>query len=131
MGYHTAVILDKALPMRTRKTLRPMERTLYHPELSACPVCRGPLALYGYLAWDKTVQTLDGVLSVASRPGHCADTVCPGHTMRLLSAQGQQIAGRGSTYGYDVLARIGWLRQEGRATYPEIQAELSPRFRFQ
>ena len=126
MGYHTAVILDKELPMRTHKALRPMERTIYHPELSACPVCRGPLVLYGYLAWDKTVQTLDGVLSVASRPGHCADTMCPGHTMRLLSAQGQQIAGRGSTYGYDVLARIGWLRQEWRATYPEIQAELSP-----
>jgi len=45
--------------------------------------------------------------------------------MRLLSAQGQQIAMPGSTYGYDVLARIGWLRQERRETYAEIQAGLS------
>ena len=36
-----------------------------------------------------------------------------------------QIALPGSTYGYDVLARIGWLRQERRETYAEIQAELS------
>lgn len=110
--------------MRTSKTLCPTERTIYQPELPACPICNGPLALYNYLAWDKTVQTLDNVLSIASRPGHCADPACPGHTMRLLSAQGQQIAMPGSTYGYDVLARIGWLRQERRETYPEIQAEL-------
>ena len=45
--------------------------------------------------------------------------------MRLLSAEGQQIAPRGSTYGYDVLARIGWLRQERRDAYAEIQAELA------
>ena len=112
--------------MRTSKTLCPTERTIYQPELPACPVCSGPLALYNYLAWDKTVQTLDSVLSIAIRPGHCADPTCPGHTMRLLSAQGQQIAMPGSTYGYDVLVRIGWLRQERRETYPEIQAELSP-----
>ena len=80
--------------------------------------------MYNYLAWDKTVQTLDRVLSVASRPGHCPAPACPGHSMRLLSAEGQQIALVGSTYGYDVLVRIGWLRQEWRATYAEIEAEL-------
>jgi hypothetical protein len=49
------------------------------------------------------------------------------YSMRLLSAQGQQIALPGSTYGYDVIVRIGWLHREWRATYPEIQAELSDR----
>jgi hypothetical protein len=29
--------------------------------------------------------------------------------MRLLLAEGQQVALPGSTYGYDVLVRIGWL----------------------
>ncbi|MFP4344740.1 MAG: hypothetical protein ACLFU8_08615 [Anaerolineales bacterium] len=80
--------------------------------------------LCNYLAWDKTVQTLDGVLSVASRPGYCANAACPGHEMRLLSAEGQQIALPGSGYGYDVIARIGWQRQERRASYPEIHADL-------
>jgi hypothetical protein len=77
-----------------------------------------------YLAWDKTVQTLDAVLSIASRPASCADPLCAGHDMRLLSAEGQQIAPRGSTYGYDVLARIGRLRQEHRDAYGEIRADL-------
>jgi hypothetical protein len=45
--------------------------------------------------------------------------------MRLLSAEGQQIALPGSTYGYDVLARIGWLRQERRDIYAEIRDDLA------
>jgi predicted Rdx family selenoprotein len=47
--------------------------------------------------------------------------------MRLLSAEGQQIALPGSTYGYDVLVRIGWLRQEKQTTFAEIEDELSAR----
>ena len=110
--------------MRTPKVLYSDERIIYKPELPECPHCGGPLVMCDYLAWDKTVQTLEAVLSVASRPGLCADATCPGHRMRLLSLEGQQIAPRGSTYGYDVLARIGWLRQERRDTYAEIQTEL-------
>jgi len=111
--------------MRTPKTLYPTERKIYKPELSSCPICGQALVLYNYLAWDKTVQTLNSVLSIASRPGHCLDPACSGSTMRLLSAEGQQIALPGSTYGYDVLVRIGWLRQERQATYSEIEDELS------
>jgi len=118
---------DEKLPVRTPKELSFDERIIYHPELSSCPCCGGSLMLYNYLAWDKTVQTLDKVLSIASRPGHCELASCSGYSMRLLSAQGQQIALPGSTYGYDIIARIGWLRREWRATYPEIQAELSSR----
>ncbi len=80
-----------------------------------------------YLSWDKTVQTLDSVLSIASRPSFCADPTCAGHHMRLLSAEGQQITPPCFTYGYDVLARIGWLRQERRDTYAEIRADLAHR----
>jgi hypothetical protein len=111
--------------MRTPKQLYPDERMIYKPELSACPHCGERLVMCDYLAWDKTVQTLDAVLSIASRPAFCADPTCSGHHMRLLSAEGQQIAPRGSTYGYDVLARVGWLRQERRDAYAEIQADLA------
>lgn len=113
--------------MRTPKELYPSERIIYKPELPACPHCGGPLVMYNYLAWDKTVQTLDRVLSIASRPGHCADPTCPEHDARLLSAEGQQIALPGSTYGYDAVARIGWLRQERREIYADIRADLTPR----
>jgi hypothetical protein len=110
--------------MRTPKVLYPNERIIYKPELSTCPHCEGPLQMCDHLTWDKTVQTLDAVLSIASRPAFCADLLCSGHEMRFSSAEGQQIAPRGSTYGYDVLARVGWLRQERRDTYAEIRAEL-------
>ena len=83
-----------------------------------------------YLAWDKTVQTLDRVLSVASRPGHCPHVTCAGSRMRLLSAQAQRLAPPGSTYGYDVLVRIAWWRQEYRATYREIHTELASQVRI-
>jgi hypothetical protein len=47
--------------------------------------------------------------------------------MRILSAEGQQIALPGSSYGYDIVARIGWLRQERRDIYAEIRDDLASR----
>jgi len=83
-----------------------------------------------YLAWNKTVQTLDGVLSVASRPGRCPHETCAGSRLRLLSAEAQSIALPHSTYGYDVLVRIGWGRYQHHATYREIHAELASHVRI-
>jgi len=111
--------------MRTPKSLYAQQRTIYQPELLTCPHCGDLLALCNYLAWDKTVQTLGGVLSVASRPGRCRHATCEGSGLRLLCAEAQGIALPGSTYGYDVLVRIGWWRQQYHATYREIHAELA------
>ena len=116
--------------MRTPKRLYAQERFIYQPELLTCPHCGDLLVMCNYLAWDKTVQTLDRVLSVASRPGRCPHATCAGSRLRLLSAEGQRIALPGSTYGYDVLVRIGWWRQEHRATYREIHAELASQVRI-
>lgn len=113
--------------MRTPKSLYAQQRTIYQPELLTCPQCGDLLELCNYLQWNKTVQTLDGVLSVASRPGRCPHATCAGSHMRLLSAEAQGIALPGSTYGYDVLVRIGWWRQQYHATYREIHAELATR----
>jgi hypothetical protein len=82
------------------------------------------------LAWEKTVQRLDRVLSVASRPGRCPRATCVGSRLRLLSAAGQRIAPAGSTYGYDVVVRSGWRRQEARATYREMHADLASQVRI-
>ena len=116
--------------MRTPKRLYAQERVIYQPELLTCPHCGDLLVMCNYLAWDKTVQTLDRVLSVASRPGCCRHATCAGSRMRLLSAEGQRIALPGSTYGYDVLGRIAWWRQEYRATYREIHTELASQMRI-
>ena len=116
--------------MRTPKRLYAQQRIIYQPELLTCPHCGDLLVLCNYLAWDKTVQTLDHVLSVASRPGRCPQVTCAGSRMRLLSAQAQHLALPGSTYGYDVLVRIAWWRQEYRATYREIHTELASQVRI-
>ena len=111
--------------MRTPKPLYAKERIIYRPELLTCLHCGDLLVTWNYLAWDKTVQTLDRLLSIATRPGRCPHATCPGSRMRLLSAEAQRLAPPGSTYGYDVLVRIGWLRQPQHATYREIHTDLS------
>ena len=118
------------VPMRTPKRLYVQERIIYQPELLTCPHCGDLLVMCNYLTWDKTVQMLDRILSVASRPGRCPHATCAGSRMRLLSAEGQRIALPGSTYGYDVLVRIGWWRQEHRATYRESHAALASQVRI-
>jgi hypothetical protein len=117
-------------PMRTPKRLYAQQRIMYHPELLTCPHCGDLRVLCNYLAWDKTVQTLEHVLSVASRPGRCPHVTCAGSRMRLLSAQAQRLALPGSTYGYDVLVRIAWWRQESRATYREMHTALASQVRI-
>src|SRR4029453_14462771 len=116
--------------MRTPKPLYAHERMIYQPELLTCPHCGDLLVTCNYLAWDKTVQRLDRVLSVASRPGRCPHATCVGSRLRLLSAAGQGIAPTGSTDGYDVSVRLGWWRQESRATYREIHADLASQVRI-
>ena len=116
------------VPMRTPKRLYAEERIIDQPELLTCLHCGDLLVPWNSLAWDKIVQTLDGLLSVATRPGHCPHVTCPGSRMRLLCAAAQRMAPPGSTYGYDGLVRIGWRRQQQRATDSEIHTELSCRF---
>jgi hypothetical protein len=67
--------------MRTPQRLYAEKRIVYHPELLTCPHCGELLVMWNYLAWDKTVQTLDRVLSVASRPGRCPHATCAGSRM--------------------------------------------------
>ena len=74
--------------MRTPKQFYAHERLMYHPDLLTCPHCGDLLVMCPSLAWDKTVQMLDRVLSVASRPGHGPQATCAGSRMRLLSAEG-------------------------------------------
>lgn len=116
--------------MRTPQRLYAQERVIYQPELLTCPHCGEVLMLCNDLAWDKTVQRLDRVVSVASRPGRCPHTTCAGSRMRLLSAEGQRLALAGSTYGYDVVVRLGWRRQEHHATYHEIHTDLAAHVRI-
>src|SRR5882762_4941120 len=67
---------DQEVPMRTPKRLYVQERIIYQPELLTCLHCGDLLVTCNYLAWDKTVQTLEHVLSIATRPGRCPHAAC-------------------------------------------------------
>ncbi len=113
--------------MRTRKALYPTAPTIFMCELSHCPECESPLRPLDYVNGRKTIQTLHEVLSVGYRPKACYEKGCRVAERPWPSAAWQQLAPKYGTYGYDVIAQIGWERQRGRATFDLIQARLRQR----
>lgn len=111
--------------MRTPQGLYSETKYLYACELESCPVCGGPMRII-YTSSMKMVQTMTSVFGIAHLPKRCADPSCTGQAMRWQSARWLQTAPRGCTYGYDVIARIGWQRQTGKETFGGIHASLTP-----
>jgi hypothetical protein len=93
-------------------------------ELSQCPLCEAPLTPLAYVTGRKTLQLLDEVVRVAYRPKVCTERGCRGAGQPLGSAAWQALAPKYSTYGYDVLAQLGWERQYGRAPFALIHDRL-------
>jgi hypothetical protein len=115
--------------MRTPREYYPKKPIVYTFELSSCPECQGPLNVV-YTSGAKTVQTMAGVLAIAHQPRRCADSDCTRHSVVCKSAQWQQIAPRYCTYGYDVIAQIGWLRQTHHERFGGIHEMLQPRLQI-
>jgi len=113
--------------MRTPKALYPTAPTMFMCELSHCPDCEGPLRLLDYVTGRKTIQTLHEVLRVGYRPKACDEPGCRVAERPWPSAAWQQLAPKYGTYGYDVIAQIGWERQRGRAAFELIHARLRQR----
>src|SRR5947209_11350672 len=100
---------------RQPKHLTIDERLSYTCELDTCPTCGHPLRPCNHLSWAKTVQQLDRVVYVTSRPKECRRRACPQFGTRYVSSRAQMVALPHSTYGLDVIAQIGWWREIGRA----------------
>jgi hypothetical protein len=112
--------------MRTAKDLYRTAPTIYPCELENCPQCQQPLSEAHYVNGRKTVQTMTQVLTIGYRPKVCVNAKCPGPLVTWPSATWQQLAPKGCTYGYDVIARIGWERQKGQERFEAIQTHLEP-----
>jgi hypothetical protein len=110
--------------MRTPKALYPQAREVYICELENCPICGGRLVTCDYRSGRKTVQTLTSVKAVAYQARRCAAVECEGRGMRWGSARWQQLAPQYCTYGYDVIAQIGWQRQTYRQRFEEVHTGL-------
>jgi hypothetical protein len=57
--------------MRTPQRCYAAERSISQSELLPCLHCGDLLVAWHSLAWDKTTQTLDGLLAMATRPSRC------------------------------------------------------------
>lgn len=115
--------------MRTPREYYPKKPIVYTFELSTCPECHAPLNI-AYTSGAKTVQTMGGVVTIAHRPRYCPNARCARYRVICQSAQWQQIAPRYGTYGYDVIAQIGWLRQRHYQRFAAIHEALQPRFQI-
>jgi hypothetical protein len=113
--------------MRTPKDLERTGPTIFTCELATCPCCHHPLSEAHYLNGRKTVQTMLQVTTIAYRPKECLNPQCSGAPKAFPSAGWQRVAPKHGTYGYDVIAQIGWERQKGRVHFAVIQAQLATR----
>lgn len=111
--------------MRTAKELYPQTALVYRCEVERCPACGSRLVSCSYHSGRKTVQTLSVAMRVAYQPKRCPDATCQGYGTVWKSAAWQQLAPLECSYGYDVIAQIGWQRQSYRETFGCIHEQLS------
>jgi Transposase, Mutator family len=116
--------------MKTPKGLYRTTPTVYACEQADCPQCHGPLVDANYLNGRKTIQTMSGVLNIAYRPKFCARSRCAAAPLALPSAGWQRLAPKGCTYGYDVIAALGWQRQHGQLPFAALHARLQSTVRL-
>lgn len=101
------------------------ERQHYHPEFKHCLLCAKKLKSRRYLNWRKPIQMLSGNVYVTSRGRYC--TCRP--ELTYLSAEAANLSLPRSTYGLDVLVRIGYLRDYEKKSPSEIYADLPSHIR--
>jgi hypothetical protein len=109
------------------KHLHASDKQTFACELTECPLCGGEIERCRTLTGRKFVQTLKQVLKISYRAGRCSNQSWPGHRMKWRSSAWQQLAPLHCSYGFDVIARIGWWRQREHKTFGEIQQGLAAR----
>lgn len=110
--------------MRIGRTLCPQSSEMYTCEVETCPACDEPLNLSRYSSGRKIVQTLSSVLQVGYWPKQCDNPACGKYGMKWRSMKWEQIAPLYCTYGFDVIATIGWNRQTEHQTFDRIHSDL-------
>jgi len=109
--------------MRTRRVLYPGAGEIYSCELEYCPGCEGELQT-AYTSKYKTVQTMQEVLRIGQRTKRCIHPDCQVCAQIWGSVKWRQVAPVGCTYGYDVIAQIGWQRQSWQQPFAVIHSSL-------
>lgn len=111
--------------MRTSRIFYTGKGVIYACELERCPGCNGDMQT-AYTSKYKTVQTMNEVKRIGQRTKRCNNPECGVCAEIWGSVQWRQIAPIGCTYGYDVIAQIGWQRQTLQQPFAVIHQTLQP-----
>lgn len=111
--------------MRTQRVLYTGKGVIYPCELERCPGCNGGMQT-AYTSKYKTVQTIHEVMRIGQRTKRCSNPNCEVGAEIWGSVQWRQIAPVSCTYGYDVIAQIGWQRQTLQQPFAVIHQTLQP-----
>lgn len=109
------------------KQLEVQTRYIYNSEIQTCPHCGKLLQPQAYYQWRKTVQQLNGVVYVAHCASECVNSECSSLGAMYPSARAQSVTLPGCTYGRDVIAQIGWWRENQHLDRGQIHQELKQR----
>lgn len=80
-----------------------------------------------YTSKYKTVQSMGEVAMIAQRTKRCVNPGCDASPKIWGSVEWGQIAPVSCTYGYDVIAQIGWQRQSMQQPFAAIHTDLRQR----
>lgn len=101
-------------------------RLNFWPELESCPICNHPLVSAGSAVYShKTIQTLAGKFHVVAYSRRCTNPECRACGKHFHSGEHLKLSLPYSTYGLDVIARIGIQRQREHKQFGEIQHHLN------
>ncbi len=106
------------------KTVAVTERHIYKPDDMNCRECGEQLAFQKYYQWRKTVQHLTGAVYVASWGATCPTPECGCHGEVVTSPAAQNVTVPGCTYGLDVIAQIGWWRDQEHLDRAAVHSRL-------
>ena len=104
------------------------KRAVFQPEVTECPYCKSKLKSTGHISIDREVQTMDGALNVRAYSWRCRNSDCPCPDVRYRARrQLWKVSLPKFGYGLDVVAHIGWQRDQKYRQYSEIQRDLGSR----
>jgi hypothetical protein len=109
--------------MRKAKDNTRVPTRYYRPPITTCPRCGTPLRRRCIL-WRKYVITLHGRCRVFSLGYSCSRSKCTQANTIHRSSEADQLSPKGSSFGFDLIALVGWWRFWDHRTLDEIATLL-------
>jgi len=109
--------------MRKAKDNANVPALYYRPLITTCPHCGAPLYRRCIL-WRKYVITLQGRQRIFSLGYSCARAKCTHAHVIYRSRDAEQLSPKGSSFGFDLFAQVGWWRFWEHRTLDELATLL-------